>query len=97
MPSWIASRTTPRGEALSQSELDELRRNLSQLSTNSVERFYREAYAEGDSTTRDSLENFAAVELEMRAEPRDKISWLTVVAKTGVALESLGNSPLSES
>lgn len=32
-------------DALTESQLDELRRNLSRLSTDSVERFYREAHA----------------------------------------------------
>jgi len=33
-------------DALSQSELEELRRNLARLSTDSVESFYREVYSD---------------------------------------------------
>jgi len=35
----------PDSDRLSETELDELRRNLSRLSSDGVERFYREAHA----------------------------------------------------
>jgi hypothetical protein len=39
-------RDSRTSDALTQAEIDELRRNLSRLSADSMERFYREAHAE---------------------------------------------------
>jgi hypothetical protein len=60
-------------DALTQSEVEELRRNLARLSTDSVEHFYREAHAdcaverkpgrEGDSAFSLRTENTAQLEL----------------------------------
>ena len=42
----LGARDSRTSDALTQGEIDELRRNLSRLSADSVERFYREAHAE---------------------------------------------------